>query len=283
MDIGIALPTLLEGIDGALLRDWIVAGEASGFDTIGATDRPNFRTWEPFAVLAAAAALTKRARLATVIALATARGNELQFAKQMATIDQISGGRLVVGLGAGSRKDDFDISGVDYHTRGSALSSLIDTCRAVWNGETGVVGPPPVTEGGPPILLGGRAPAVMRRIAERGDGWVGSSGPAAFEEATGEVNSAWSDAGRSGSPQLWSIAYFSLGPGGREIADKSLLEYYSFNPDRAGAVAAAAVTTPEAVRGLIDGMTAAGCGNLVFIPCNPNVGQVDLLAEAAGL
>jgi alkanesulfonate monooxygenase SsuD/methylene tetrahydromethanopterin reductase-like flavin-dependent oxidoreductase (luciferase family) len=283
MDIGITLPTLLEGIDAPLLRDWIVASERSGFGTIGATDRPNYRTWEPFSVLAAAAALTERATLATVIALATTRGNELQFAKQMATIDQLSGGRLVVGLGAGSRQDDFDISGVDYHTRGAALSSLIDTCHAVWKGETGVVGPLPITEGGPPILLGGRAPAAIRRIGERADGWIGSSGPDAFTSTAAEVNSAWSVAGRSGDPKLWSIAYFSLGAGGREIANESLLSYYSFNPDRAGAVAASAATTPEDVRGLIDGMAAAGCGNLVFIPCNPDIGQVDLLAAAAGL
>ena len=80
-----------------------------------------------------------------------------------------------------------------------------------------------------------------------------------------------------------SLAYFALGAGAREAADRYLRDYYAFMGDAAAMVAGSAATDAERVRRYIEGFSDAGCDELVLIPCSPDAGQVDLLADAAGV
>lgn len=86
-------------------------------------------------MLAAAAAVTERARLATTVAIGPIRGNGALLAKQAASVDRLSGGRLVLGLAVGGRPDDYRASDTEFAGRGAAFAAQIAELRAVWAGE----------------------------------------------------------------------------------------------------------------------------------------------------
>src|SRR5207244_6217793 len=118
MDIGIGLPNAVRGVDRRGIVDWAQRAEDAGFSTLGTIDRIVYPNYESLIALAAAAAVTERIGLATDILIAPLRRSTALLAKQAATIDNLSGGRMVLGLAVGGRADDFDAVGADFHTRG---------------------------------------------------------------------------------------------------------------------------------------------------------------------
>lgn len=279
MDIGISLPVAIPGVDGATLLEWARRSQEYPFTTVSALDRLVFPNYEPLITLAAVAALTRRARLMTSVLLAPLRLNAALLAKQLATLDNISGGRLVLGVGVGNRQDDFEASGADFHRRGRSLDRQIEQMRRIWSGEAGV-GPAPAQKGGPPIIVGGRSEAAIRRVAKLGDGWAaGGGGPEQFEQFSGAIMAAWADAGRSGRPRLLAGARFALGPGAREQAEASHRAYYTFRASPRSDPTGGALLTPEAIRQAVAAFEAAGCDELIFSPGAGNVGQLEQLAE----
>src|SRR3954469_21316164 len=106
MDIGIGLPNTVVGVDKRGIVDWARQAEDAGFSTLGTIDRIAYPNYEPLISLAAAAAVTERIRLTTDILLGPVRSTAL-LAKEAATIDNLSSGRLVLGLAVGGREDDY--------------------------------------------------------------------------------------------------------------------------------------------------------------------------------
>ena len=121
MEIGIGLPAAIAGVEGQTLLDWARRAEVRGFSTLAAIDRVAYGNYEPLVALAAAAAVTERIRLTTSILLAPVRSNHTLFAKQAASVDRLSNGRLVLGVGVGRREDDYTECGLDFHARGREL------------------------------------------------------------------------------------------------------------------------------------------------------------------
>src|SRR5213592_723693 len=121
MEIGIGLPATVPGVGRDDLLAWARRAEERGFSSLGAIDRLVYPNFEPLVALAAAAAVTERIRLATDILLAPLRGNGALLAKQAATIDALSGGRLILGVAVGIRPDDFEAAGVDYDGRAALM------------------------------------------------------------------------------------------------------------------------------------------------------------------
>lgn len=286
MDVGIGLPTTIPGIGREAFLDWARRADEVGFSTLGTIDRVVFGNYETIPTLAAAAAVTTRIRLTTSILISPFRGNGTLLAKELATIDQISAGRLTVGIAVGNREDDFTATATNYEGRGAAQDALLAELKAVWAGETrgmaGAVGPSPVQPGGPPLLIGGTGPAAMRRTVEFGAGWIGGGGGVErFSGVAQPVREAWTAAGREGRPRLNALTYFSLGPDAVAASRRYLRDYYGFLGETAEYVARGTLTTEDAVRTEIGGFAAAGCDELILFPCSPDLEQVDLLAAAA--
>src|SRR3954451_15450460 len=114
MDIGIGLPNAVAGVGREGIVEWARRAEAAGFSSLGTIDRIAYGNYESLIALAAAAAVTERIRLLTDILIVPYRANAALLAKQAATIDHLSNGRLTLGLSVGGREDDYEVSGVDF-------------------------------------------------------------------------------------------------------------------------------------------------------------------------
>src|ERR687897_2574621 len=136
MDVGIGLPTTIPGVGRDQLLEWARRAEARGFSSLGTIDRIVYDNYDPLIALAAAAAVTERIRLATTILIAPYRANGALVAKQAASLDRVSAGRLVLGVAVGGREDDYNASGVDFHTRGRRFEQMLEQWDDVWAGKT---------------------------------------------------------------------------------------------------------------------------------------------------
>ncbi|GGY41294.1 LLM class flavin-dependent oxidoreductase [Streptomyces djakartensis] len=287
MDIGIGLPNTVPGTEGSVLVEWARRAEEAGFSTLGTIGRLVYPGYEELVALSAAAAVTSRIRLTTSVLLGPLYANTALLAKQAASIDRLSAGRFVLGVGLGGRDDDYAASGLPTEGRGRRLEEQLTEMKRVWSGEergyAGAIGPTPVREGGPELILGGGTPAGFRRVARLADGWImGGGTPEMFAEASAGVDAAWKEAGRAGAPRKLALAYFALGPDARAHADGYLRDYYGFLGDTAAQIAAGAAVSAKMVAAYADSYAAAGCDELVFVPAASGLEQVGLLAEATG-
>ena len=285
MDIGIGLPSTIPDTEGRTLVEWARTAEQAGFSTLGTIGRLVYPNYEEFVALGAAAAVTSRIRLTTSTLLAPLHSNPALLAKQAASLDRLSGGRLVLGLSLGGREDDYIASGLSTHGRGHRLEEQLAMMKRVWSGEdfgtAGGIGPEPARPGGPEIILGGAAEATFRRVARFADGWImGGGTPDMFAQLAAAVDQAWQEAGRPGRPRKLTLAYFALGPDARAQADRYLQDYYGWLGDIASQIAAGAAVSAEMVKSYVAAFEASGCDEVIFVPTAARLDQVSLLASA---
>ena len=274
MKIGIGLPTAIPGRGGKLAIEWARRAEEAGFASLGVVDRVAYDAWEPLTSLAGAAAVTREVRLVSMVMIGPIHNTAL-LARQAATVDVLSGGRLTLGLGIGARHDDYGAAGVDPARRGSMLTEQLARLRDHWEDST--VGPVPVQSGGPDLLVGGAGGRALLRLARLADGYVHGGGPArSFASAALRVRAAWEDVERPGSPQLWAQAYFGLGD--PERGDSYLRDYYAFTGAFTEKVVDANLRNPLGVRDYLRAYEEAGCQHLVLLPTVADLDEVDRLA-----
>jgi alkanesulfonate monooxygenase SsuD/methylene tetrahydromethanopterin reductase-like flavin-dependent oxidoreductase (luciferase family) len=277
MRVGIGLPSAIPARSPETIAQWAKYAEDAGFSSLGVIDRVNYDSYEPLVSLAVAAAVTSRIRLVTMVLIGPLH-NTVLLARQAASLDALSGGRLTLGLGLGARDDDYDLAEVDHRGRGHRLTEQLARLRDHW--EDGQVGPQPGTEGGPDLLVGGSSGPSLLRMARLADGYVHGGGPArSFASAAAKVKIAWEEVGRPGSPQLWGQAYFGLGDA--ETMRKYLLDYYAFTGAFAERIAEANPDTPESVATFIRSYEEAGCDELVLLPTTVDLAEIGRLAEIA--
>ncbi len=280
MELGIGLPNTLKGATGALMLEWARRADAGPFASLGVFDRLLYDSYEPLVSLAAAAGATSRIQLATLIIIGPLR-NDALLAKEAATLDALSGGRLTLGVALGARRDDYAAAGVEYAARGRRLAEQLAALRAAWEDER--IGPRPARPGGPPILVGGLNDSAYARAARYADGYVHGGGPPrAFAAAAARMRAAWADAGRPGQPRLWGQGYYALGPGEADAGRAYLLDYYAFTGPFAERIAAGLLTTPQAIVQLARGYAEEGCDHLVLFPTSAKIEQLERLADVVG-
>src|SRR5919106_934092 len=169
MRIGIGLPNTVPGAPGRLLVDWAARAEARGFSALATLDRFAYPSYESLVSLAAAGAVTERIGLVTNILLAPTRSPVL-LAKESASVDQISGGRLTLGLAVGSRKDDFEASEREFEERGRRFDDELKLMHDAWKGNPVIGGcdqpvtPTPANGTNVPIIFGGNSDQTVERV-----------------------------------------------------------------------------------------------------------------------
>lgn len=283
MRIGIGLPAAVPEVDATQIGEWAAVAEGHGFVSLGVIDRLVYDNLEPLTALAAAAARTERVELLTTVLNVNWRQNALLLAKQLASVDLLSGGRLTAGLGMGGWPEDHEASEVPLTGKGARHESMLATMRRAWAGEIhGAGGPmPAMAPGRPEVLFAGLVPAGYRRAATLGQGWVAPlMGYSLLAEGAQAVREAWDAAGRAGQPRIVTGRYFCLGDGADAIADAYLTHYYG----REGAAAASAdtVTSRAQLHDELAKLSEAGCTDVLFYPCSPDIEQVRMLAGALG-
>jgi len=279
MEIGIGLPNAVRGVDRRGIVEWARRAETAGFSSLGTIDRIVFPNYESLIALSAAAAVTERIRLLTDILIAPLRSNTALLAKQVATIDSLSEGRMVLGISVGGRPDDYQVSGVELTRRGRIFDQQLAEMAEIWSGERGV-GPAPFQGPRPQLLIGGGTPKAFERTARYADGWTtGGGGPAAVAGGRSAVLEAWRAADRDGDPRIVALCYFALGDDATGQAGRTLGDYYGFAGPYTQRVIDSAATDQEAVRSLLAGYEEAGTDEVIFFPTSADPGQVDRLGE----
>lgn len=173
--------------------------------------------YEALVTCAYLVALTKTCRVGTAVLILPQR-NVLELAKSVATIDKLSGGRMMLGVGLGWLAEETEALGYSFSTRATRADEMIHVLRDCWSGRTSgfngsqltipaglVFSPTPAQPGGPPILVGGVSPAALRRAGMVGDGWLGRGQPtgldvSAMRTSIAHVKKHRYDSGRAGSP-----------------------------------------------------------------------------------
>jgi len=294
--IGIALPNL-PGVTPPMIPEFARRIEAGGFDAIWSLDRLVYENADPLTALAACAAVTSRVRLGTSILLAPLHPPVL-LAKQFATLDLLSNGRVTVGVGIGGRPDDFNGAGVPFAARGGRTREAIHIMKQVWAGqvirhqgrhftvECGPVGPAPVQRPHPPVWMGGIQEPALRRIARIADGFIGTggAGPEGFRAAWQRVRQFLADAGRpeEGFPNA-CLAYFNVTNDreqGKQDAMAALTRYYGPQfPSRYDPEKALIFGPPEECARRSQAYLDAGVQHLILVPTTLDVAQVDRISR----
>lgn len=292
MKIGMNLPVMVPGLDRDTLLDWARRIDAGPFATLAAGERINFPNPEIMVTLSAAAAATSRVKLACTVIVLPMHPAVL-MAKQIATLDVISGGRVVLGVGVGARADDYAAVGAPFDRRRlRRMEARVRIMRRVWAGEIVVEGAPrpvepfPLQRGGPPILVAALAADSITRAAAWADGLCGFSfgpSPAEVELAWTTARAAWQAAGRA-APQLTTSCWFALGARARAQLDEYLQRYLGFLGADAAKQLAPTVKTdsPQRLRDTLRQLADLGTDELHLVPTTTDPDEIARVAELIG-
>jgi alkanesulfonate monooxygenase len=274
--------------------------EALGFESLWAWDHvllgvePNFPIHEAIVTLTAVAARTKRIRIGTGILIMPLR-NPVLLAKELATLDHISDGRLVVGTAVGWYKREFDALGVDFSRRGRIMEESLEIIKRLWTEEKvdglyppynlrgAVMLPKPVQQPRPPILIGGYVDAVLRRAAVMGDGWItyhytARSFERTFKRVKNFAEEAGLDPGRlTGTNQL----PICVGPRDKVAGPMKawLQEEWDYASWSESTMESAIIGTPEECAEQLAAHLAAGTDRIIFAPYRFEAEQIEALAR----
>ncbi len=281
-------------LDPAGMKAIAQRAEALGFDSIWATDHIAFQNpiLEAVVALSAMAGWTERITLGTGILLLPLRHPSL-VAKQVASLDFLSGGRVILGIGVGGEgAKDFDAVQVPRSERGARCDEGIEVLRTLWTQQPAShrgrfyefeevrMEPPPVQPGGPPLWVGGRSKAALRRVAERCDGWLSYfASPDRFRRDWATVGELADAAGRD--PAALTAAFtgaIAMDPDTAKATDRlaaHLSKRYGmdFEADRVRSLAIAG--TPAACRDRVGEYVDAGATSFVFLLTGPVEAMVE--------
>jgi alkanesulfonate monooxygenase SsuD/methylene tetrahydromethanopterin reductase-like flavin-dependent oxidoreductase (luciferase family) len=288
MDIGICLPYMERDFDRDAVLAWCRTIDTGPFSSLSCGERITGYTLEMRGVLSAAAVLTQRVRIMPSLYVLPMH-SAVWAAKEIATLDVLSGGRVTLCVGVGGREIDYRAVEAPFERRHARMDQQIEQMRAVWRGEPPLagadpVGPSPVQLGGPPILAGAMGPKAIARASQWADGLYGFSmngDPAPVAEWYRLADSAWEEAERAQRPRRVSGFWYCLA----DDADARLKQYvYQYlevlSPDAARAIAAGmTMSAPDAIRAGLDAIEALGCEELLLVPATADLSEVERIAE----
>ena len=294
MQIGMNLPVMVPGLDRRTVLEWCRRIDTGPFSTLAAGERITFPNPEVMVTLSVAAAATERVKLAFTVVVLPLHHSPVLLAKQIATLDVLSGGRVVLGVGVGARLEDYRAAEAPFdNKRLRRMEQQVALMRRVWRGEMVVpdalrpVEPLPLQAGGPELWAGALVADSIRRAAAWADGICGFSfGPSTDEVAFAweTARQAWRDAGRERPPRLVGSCWFALGADARAQLDTYLHRYLNFmGPDVARALAPTVRTdSPAKLRQVVADLAALGTDELLLVPTTSDPDELARVADALG-
>ncbi|MBO0728013.1 MAG: LLM class flavin-dependent oxidoreductase [Acidimicrobiaceae bacterium] len=292
MDIAMTLPTMLPHGRNEFVT-WCRQIDDGPWSSLAVPERVTFTSHSLVVQLAGAAALTERVRLWSTLIVLPAH-NEVQVAKDMASIDGVAGGRLTLAVGVGGREQDYRAIGGDFARRWQRMDDQVARMRSIWAQEppfegADPVGPPPVQPGGPPFIAGVVGPKAIARAAR----WaLGVNDPSsitavdadALEAQRQKVVDAWKEVGRSEPPHFSSSLWFALGPDAKEQLAGYVYRYMKiFDDGFARQLAESArVHSVGALRKALEAARHAGCDEFFLVPTTTDVAELDRARDALG-
>jgi alkanesulfonate monooxygenase SsuD/methylene tetrahydromethanopterin reductase-like flavin-dependent oxidoreductase (luciferase family) len=292
MDVSMTLPTMVPH-DRAATLQWCRETDEGPWASLAVPERVTYPSHDITVELAAAAALTERVRLWSTIVILPAH-DAVAVAKQMASVDVLSGGRLTVGVGVGGREHDYRAINARFDRRWQRMDEQVTVMRSIWAGEPPFegaepVGPPPVQAGGPPVIAGVMGPKSIARAAYWADGvdgaWTMDGNLTQMKTAFDQIKSAWNDAGRTESPHLSSSIWYALGDGAEARLRDYAFAYMRIFGEGVGKFAADAVAcfTPEALKRAVENAAAAGADEYFLVPTTADPDELARTRDALGI
>jgi alkanesulfonate monooxygenase SsuD/methylene tetrahydromethanopterin reductase-like flavin-dependent oxidoreductase (luciferase family) len=281
MKIGIGLPNQIRNVRPAVIPEWASRAEKAGFSTLGSVGRVAYPGVMDTVALAVSAGATSTIGLISNILIAPAWPPVL-LAKEAASIDAVSGGRLTLGLGLGGRPDDFVVDGLGARGTGKRLDHDLEVYHSVWRGDPvgGSSNPAvPAETRQVPVMFGGMVPAAFERVARWGKGYIGASVPASMvAPAFQGARTAWKNAGREGTPRLVAIAYYALGD--IDKGRSNVWDYYMTAGDEtAGLITGGVLVGPDGVKTGLKEFAEIGADELILNPTLDDLSELERLAD----
>ena len=288
MKVGICLPYAEPELDRERLIAWCRLVDDGPFSSLSCGERMIGASREMGSVLAAAAVLTSRVRIVPSLYVLPMH-SAVWAAKEIATLDILSEGRVTVTVGVGGRQDDYRAVEVPFERRHARMDEQVASMRRVWNGEPGFpgapeVGPLPVQPGGPPLLAGSMGPLAMARAARWADGiyaWSGNGQQKEMETLLERAREAWQAAGRETAPRQLGGFWFSLAEDSAARLRAYVFDYLRVFGDEAARAMSSSMNRSDAsaVRESLDAMEAAGCEETFLVPATADLEEVERAAE----
>ena len=285
--------------DAQALIDYGVRMEELGYDSLWVWDHillgvdPHFPIIESLSLLTAVAARTKTIKLGTGILVLPLR-NPVVLAKQLSSMDQISQGRLILGMASGWYKREFDAVGIDFHKRGKIMDQNLGIMKRLWtedmveaeypphNLRNAVMFPKPMQKPHPPILIGGYVDRVLKRAAVNGDGWLTYFyTPENFKKAWAKIRNFAEEGGRD-PDSLIGVNQLPIIIGKRADVEGPMDEWLHTEWDFASwsdsTPESAIMGTPEECVEQLQGHIDTGIDRIIFVPYKYQREQVEAIA-----
>lgn len=296
MRIGMTIPFMEPGWNREAMKSWALEIDRGPWASIAMGERIAFVNPEFITSMAACAAWTERVELISTISVLTMH-NPVLMAKQFATIDVISNGRLTVGIGTGGRKEDYESIGSDWtNHRMAKLAENARIMRRVWQGDATVlpkakriVEPLPVQAGGPKILTGAIGPKSIASAARYADGLSGFSMLPSIDDIKSsfeQFKAAWHAEGRpltgEGKPRLIASFWYGIDKKGKEQMVKHLERYMNFMPKEISSQ-----LIPHAgfngsisdLKNFLEEIKKLGADDVILVPTSTDLSEIKLLAQ----
>jgi alkanesulfonate monooxygenase SsuD/methylene tetrahydromethanopterin reductase-like flavin-dependent oxidoreductase (luciferase family) len=291
MRIGMTLPTMAPDLGADGVAHWARRVDEGPFATLAVGERINFPNPEIAVTLGAATALTERVRLAATVFVLPLRATAW-LAKQAATLDVLSGGRLTVGVGVGGREEDYRTVGASFERRHARMDAQVAELRRLWAGEPpeaggAPVGPAPVQPGGPPLWIGALSEKPVARGARWADGLAGfdlGPDPASVEQSFRRAERLWREAGRKEAPYRVVSFFYALGPEASERLRAYAQRYLGVFGDRTAAALAGACRAAgaDALREALRSLEGAGADEVILVPTSAHPDELERTIDLVG-
>jgi len=275
-------------LDRKTLLHWMRAIDEGPFHSLTCGERIHSNTVEMTTTLGAAAAVTERVRIVPSLYVLPMH-SAVWAAKEIATLDVLSNGRVTLTVGVGGRPMDYEAVGASFARRHQRMDEQIEVMKSIWRGEPALaggdeIGPPPVQEGGPPILAGTMGPKATRRAAAWADGlymWSGNGQKAEIERMIKQGDLAWEDAGRETKFGRFAGFWCSLADNAQERTRKYVYEYLEIlSPEIATAMSKNMDrTTPDRINQSLDWMEELGVEETFLVPTTCDTEDIDRMSE----